>query len=49
MELALIDSAGEVHTITEGIEEYDLDKPMARSSVIEDIQDAIKRALERRK
>lgn len=47
MELALIDSAGEVHTITEDIEEYNLDKPMASATVINDIKRTIGYAIAR--
>lgn len=41
MKLAIIDDKGEVHTVIEKLEKYNLDKPIARASVIGEIQDSL--------
>ena len=43
MKLALINNEGEVQIITDEIEAYNLDKPMARSCLCSEIQDALEK------
>ena len=38
MKLALITDDGEIIDVTEDVEEYDLEKPFARASVIDDVK-----------
>jgi hypothetical protein len=37
MYLAIVDDEGVVHTVTNALEAYDLDKPLAAASVVQDI------------
>lgn len=41
MKLVIIDDNGEVHTVIEKLEEYNLDKSIARANVIGEIQDSL--------
>jgi hypothetical protein len=43
MRLALINNEGEVYEITDEIEAYDLDKPMARANICNEIQEALEK------
>ena len=43
MKIQIIADDGQLLGTIEGIDEYNLDKPMARASVIGDIQDIIKK------
>lgn len=45
MKLALITDDGEVIEVVDGIEEYNLDKTIARASVVNEIQAAVHRSV----
>lgn len=43
MRLVLVNNNGEVYEITDEIEAYDLDKPMARANICNEIQEALEK------
>ncbi len=45
MKLAIITDSGTVFEVIDGLEEYDLSKPLARSHVADEIRDEIERIL----
>ena len=46
MKLAIITDDGEVYTATDDIDQYNMDKSIARSSVCDDIKDALQAAFD---